>query len=98
MNKLITDIVTSVPEAKPLADSMTARWIFVGAVGWTAQNITAWLQLDQSTAVTIAAGIFGLVTFVGALVGTMRRKGIKVPSWLVDLLESIAKEDNKPAT
>lgn len=93
MNKIVTDIITSSPDAKSLTDSMTARWVFVGAVGWAAQNISAWLQLDQSTTVTVTAGIFGFVTFLGALVGIMRRKGIAVPLWIVAVLESLTKED-----
>lgn len=89
MNVLINEIITSVPGAKPLQDSMTARWLLLMAVGWTAQNIVAWLHLDQSTEATIVVGLLGLLSFAGALLGVMRRSGIRVPDWLIEILEAV---------
>lgn len=95
MNGLINDIITSSPDAKPLVDSLTARWVFITAAGWAAQNIVSWLELDQSTTTTVVAGLIGFVSFLGALVGIMRREGIKVPDWLIEILEAINKEPQK---
>lgn len=95
MNTLIADILESRPDAKPLAESMTARWVLVMTVGWAAQNITAWLSLDQSVEATIVAGLLGLVSFVGALIGVMRRSGIRVPDWLIEVLEAVTREAPK---
>lgn len=63
------------------------------AAGWAAQNIVAWLALDQSTVATITSGLLGFVAFLGALVGVMRRADIKIPAWLADLIEAAARED-----
>lgn len=92
MNALLTDIVSADPTAKPLRDSLSARWVVVMAAGWAAQNIVAWLELDQSTETTIVAGLLGLVSFLGALVGVMRRADIRVPDWLANFLEAAAHE------
>jgi hypothetical protein len=88
MNEILEEIVTSRPGAKPLSQSMTFHWLVVGAIGWTIQNLAAWLTLDQSDTATLAAGVFGFLTFVGALLGIMRRRGIRVPDWLVELIET----------
>lgn len=96
MNTLVTDILESRPDAKPLAESMTARWLLVMAAGWAAQNLSAWLSLDQSTETTIVAGLLGFVSFLGALLGVMRRSGIRVPDWLVEILEAVTREAPKP--
>jgi hypothetical protein len=96
MNTLITEILTADPDAKPLRDSLTARWLVVMAAGWAAQNLGAWLALDQSTTATLATGLLGLVSFLGALVGVMRRAGIRVPDWLHDLLSAATREPPAP--
>lgn len=95
MNKLVSEIIDSRPDAKPLSESMTAHWLFVMAAGWTAQNIVAWLSLDQSSTATIVTGLLGFVSFLGALLGIMRRSGIRVPEWLVEFLDDVTKEEPK---
>lgn len=95
MSDLLSEIIASNPDAKPLADSVTARWVLVMAVGWTAQNIVAWLQLDQSATATIVTGLLGFVTFLGAFVGIMRRKGIRVPGWIIALIDAVQNEQTK---
>lgn len=95
MNVLIDEIITSVPGAKPLQDSMTARWLLLMSVGWAAQNIVAWLHLDQSTETTIVVGLLGFVSFLAALLGVMRRSGIKVPDWLIEILEAVKEEERQ---
>lgn len=96
MSTILSDIVESSPDAKALKDSMTARWLVVMAVGWTAQNIVAWLHLDQSLTATVATGLLGLISFVGALIGIMRRSGIRVPGWLVAFIDAVQNEERKP--
>lgn len=96
MNTLVAEIIDARPDAKPLRDSLSARWVVVMAAGWAAQNIVAWLALDQSMVATITAGLLGLVSFLGALVGVMRRADIRVPDWLVDALEAATREPPKP--
>lgn len=95
MSVLIDEIITSEPGAKPLMQSLSARGILLLAVGWAAQNIVAWLHLDQSTETTIVVGLLGFVSFVGALLGVMRRSGIKVPDWLIEILEAIERKETR---
>lgn len=95
MNNLVREIVTSGPDAKPLTESSTIRWATLMAVGWATQNIVAWLQLDQSTAATVTAGLLGFITFAGALAGTMRRSGIRVPDWVVEILVAASKDSTQ---
>lgn len=95
MSAMIDEIITYEPYAKPLMQSLSARGIMLLAVGWAAQNIVAWLALDQSMVATITAGLLGLVSFIGALVGVMRRADIRVPDWLVDVLENMTSEAPK---
>lgn len=95
MSALIDEIVTSTPGAKPLVQSLSARGILLLAVGWAAQNIVAWLHLDQSTETTIVIGLLGFVSFVVSLIGVMRRSGVRVPDWLIELLEAMQKEESK---
>lgn len=89
MSTLIDEIIASAPDAKPLTQSLSARGILLLAVGWAAQNIIAWLHLDQSTETTIVVSLLGFVSSLGALIGVMRRSGIKVPDWMIDILESV---------
>lgn len=95
MNVLIDEIITAEPGAKPLMQSLSARGIMLLAVGWAAQNIVAWLHLDQSTETTVVVGLLGFVSFIGALLGVMRRSGIRVPDWLIASLEAVQNEESK---
>lgn len=95
MNELLEDIILSRHDAKPISQSMTYNFLLMGAIGWTIQNIANWLMLDQSGIETLTVAVYGLLTFIGALLGIMRRSGIRVPSWMIEAIEAVLSRQQK---